>query len=446
MNYNAFYKSIYRIVFVYLIGLVLFQFFRCALFLKFSSTNLWVNHKDDLLKAFFFTGFKFDTVVLLYMLVIPFVFAVISAFIPEQKRQFHNFNRNVLLKLSLLFYISSIILLTCNYYYYNFFQTNFDILVFGLFDDDTHAVFYSMWTDYPIIKIVLAWLVAAILLFYLIRKIISTDISHKIPQNHGYNSATILLTIGLFTIGIRGSFKELPIGKDDATISVNSFINTLTMNGIFSLKEACADYYSYRISPDPSSTLSKYKYANVNEALVDFEQKPTLEKSFSDTTQNSDFLKKNPPHVVFCLMESMSNYYLDLHSSSLNLLGELRNQLNECIVFRNFTSGRNNTIHSLEGLMVNTPLTPLCQSSYINMSLESSVAKPFLDNGYETRFITGGKLGWRNVGKFTATQYFNSVEGSANILNDIPNAGVCEWGAYDEFVFQRVSDLLHKAS
>ena len=445
MNYRAFYNSTFRILLIYLTGLVIFQFFRTAILLSFSSIDQLSDHKLDLLKAFFFTGFKFDTVVLFYLLVIPFTLSVISAFVPERKTGFHQFTAQTIFRLTFILYVLTIILLTCNFYYYKFFQTNFDLLVFGLFNDDTHAVVYSMWTDYPIIKIIIGWLASTIILFFIIRKITRVTLPSKSYRHHLRHGSGMLMVTGLFCLGMRGSLGEFPIEKDDATISVNSFINSITMNGIFSLKDACADYYHYRISPDTASTLSKYGYADKKQVLLDLREHPFVDSCFFDTTPKSAFLESQPPHVIFCLMESMSNYYLDLHSETLNLMGELDNQLNSCIVFRNFTSARNSTIHSLEGLMVSTPITPLSQSSYINKPLASSVAKAFLEKGYETKFITGGKLGWRNIGKYASTQYFRHIEGSAGILKFVPGASACEWGAYDEFVFRRIFDILQKA-
>jgi phosphoglycerol transferase MdoB-like AlkP superfamily enzyme len=302
-----------------------------------------------------------------------------------------------------------------------------------------------MWTDYPVIKIVLGWMLAGFILFFLFKKIIRQNIISSIRHNHLRNGLGMLCITGIFSLGMRGSAGVFPIEKDDAAISVNSFINTITMNGIFSLKDACSDYVNYRITPDPNSSLSKFGYTDKRQAVEDAMQPPSLDTSFYDTTAHSSFLEKNPPHVVFFLMESMSNHYLDLHSESLNLLGELKNQMNSCVVFRNFTSSRNTTIHSLEDLIVNTPLTPLSQSTFINKPLASSVAKPFLEHGYETRFITGGKLGWRNIGRYVSSQYFNEVEGCAEIMKYVPNTTLFEWGAQDEFVFSRVNDILQKA-
>jgi phosphoglycerol transferase MdoB-like AlkP superfamily enzyme len=390
-------------------------------------------------------GFKFDTVVILYMLIIPFFYCIVEVFVPLEFKTFHKINLKLIFWFSYALFILAVILLTCNFYFYKFFQSNFNLLVFGIVDDDTKAVAYSIWTDYPVIRIFLTWIIVAIILFFIIKKIITIKIEYRNITNIWLQACGMLLICIVFALGLRGSLGVFPIEKDDATISSNTFINSITMNGIFSLKDAISDYNNFAVSTDSSATLSKYGYANINEALLDLNDADKKALSFTDTTAKSSFLEKNPPHVVFCLMESMSNYYFDLHSPSLNLMGELENQIKSCVVFRNFTSGRNGTIHSLEGLMVNTPLTPLSQSKYMNVPLASSVAKVFADKGYETNFLTGAKLGWRNLGKYSAVQNFKNIEGCANILELVPNAQANEWGAFDEFLFQRVLDILKNA-
>ena len=82
------------------------------------------------------------------------------------------------------------------------------------------------------------------------------------------------------------------------------------------------------------------------------------------TTQKNTFIEKNPPSVVFIMMEGLSNYYINLHSAENNLLGSLEAQLNDCYVYRNFLPSYNGTIYSLENLLVGTPQSPLSQSKF----------------------------------------------------------------------------------
>lgn len=446
MNYKQFYTSLFQIIFTFLLCSLIFQVFRLLLVFNFGPENIFITNKFELLKAFFYTGFRYDTVVICYILV-PFIpLAILNLFIKNST--YISLKNTFLFWFSFFFICLSIIILTTDYYFFKFFQSHFNLLLFGLKDDDTKAVAESMWTDYPVIKIIITWIIIFTAIFYILKYIFKKSIT-VFPQSHLTNSLVIIIFIALYALGMRGSIGVFTLQKDDATITSNTFINSLTMNGIFSLKDAISDYYEYSINTDIKLTLKKYGYKNQQEAINDFTgnklEKKSISSYFTDTTSVNNYIAKNPPHVVFCLMESFSNYYLDLHSKTLNLLGEFENQKDSCVIFRNFVSSFNGTIHSLEAMMVNTPITPLSQSPYMKIKLASAVAKIYLEKGYETNFITGANLGWRNLDKYAQTQYFQNLEGSATIVENVKGAQTCDWGAYDEFVFKRVEQILKNA-
>jgi hypothetical protein len=61
--------------------------------------------------------------------------------------------------------LSALVLLAgCEHYYYAFYKTRFDPIVFGLFEDDTAAVLKTVWHDYPLVRGALAWAVCVVLL------------------------------------------------------------------------------------------------------------------------------------------------------------------------------------------------------------------------------------------------------------------------------------------
>jgi phosphoglycerol transferase MdoB-like AlkP superfamily enzyme len=198
-------------------------------------------------------------------------------------------------------------------------------------------------------------------------------------------------------------------------------------------------------------TISAYHFSTSTEAVETYLQRKLgatqnpIDSLFAYSPTDI-FLKENPPNVIFIQMESMSNYYLDFHSDSFNLLGKLEESLPHCLLYRNFLSCHNGTIHTLEGLLINTPLTPMSQSEYFNESFSTSCALPFYNQGYHTAFITGAKLGWRNLGLFVGNQYFQQVEGNSVILAKVKGAIECEWGVFDEFMFDRMYDCLSESA
>jgi glucan phosphoethanolaminetransferase (alkaline phosphatase superfamily) len=145
------------------------------------------------------------------------------------------------------------------------------------------------------------------------------------------------------------------------------------------------------------------------------------------------------------MMESMSEHFLLLHDrENLNLLGSLEDVLPGCIRFTHFLPAVSSTIYSLECLLVKNVMEPISHSIYVNRTMETSSVKPFKEKGYQATFITGSKLGWRNMDKFIPRQYFDNVEGRANLEYHIKNTTSSDWGAYDEFLFERIEDILNE--
>jgi glucan phosphoethanolaminetransferase (alkaline phosphatase superfamily) len=448
MNFNAFNRFIVKLFTLYILGIVMFTIARIVLMLNFGKYQEFKPFLADVFRAYHI-GVRYDTVVLTYGLVLPVLISILILILSPRFQFINRFANRFLFFYTLILYFIFFWILIVDFYFYKFFQSHINLLAFGIVKDDTGAVFHSVWTDYPVIRILLGAMVFFIFLRLTIKKI--THLSWEVPIHKLWaKTAIIAMFFLLYGIGMRGSLGIFPLEKDDAVISANSFINTLTMNGVFSLKDALTDNSNFDIDADAQKTMSKYGFTDPTQAVSSYLGEDigniSPENALIDTTTENDFLKQQPLNVVFIMMESMSNYYLDLQSPTLNVLGTLENMLPDCYLFRNFLSGRNGTIHSLEGLMISSPLTPVSQSKYLGVSFESSVALPFKKNGYETSFVTCAKLGWRNLDKFVARQYFHRTEGSASLLAEVPNAKACEWGVFDEFMFKRIEQLLKSSN
>src|SRR3989338_3300808 len=82
----------------------------------------------------------------------------------------------------------------------------------------------------------------------------------------------------------------------------------------------------------------------------------------------------------------------------------------------------------------------------MDRTLSTSVALPFEKRGYQTSFVIGGKLGWRNLDKFVKRQHFQAVEGSAVLMSEVKDAKSWEWGVYDEFLFERIYNKIENST
>lgn len=445
-NYKYFVKSTAWIVRFILFGILLFLISRLAYLFTYGDFKELSNFKIDLVRAFW-VGIRFDVKVLTFAFLPVMLIPIATIFLGS--KLFKTF-KQIIKTYGIIVICVFALLMVIDYYFYSFYNTRISIIIFGFFEDDTLAVIKTLWTDFPLILILIGLSIVLFLIIKVSQRIVKERehvnfLSSKIL----IQIITIILVIGFYFLGLRGTVAIVPLDGRHATISENTFINTLTNNGVFSLKTAYSDKKKYKIDIDIPKMLKRYKFESEKDAIAKYlnsQNSDTIDiYDLMETTPKNEYLEKNPPSVVFVMMESMSNYYMQLHSVKTNLLGTLENALNYCYVYKKFLPSYNLTIYSLENLMVGTPQGPLSQSKYQTVTLESSVAKPFSDKGYATTFITGGKMGWRSMDKFIGKQYFDKIEAEPNLLKEYPNANVGEWGVHDEHLFERVYEILNNS-
>lgn len=429
------------------IGVVVFQLSRAIFMLTYANWPELDGYSADLFRAFF-VGLKFDLKVLTIALAPLLLLAILRLFTGER---FGKVFRKVYVGYGTLVLLLVVIFEVINFFFYKFYQTKINVIIFGFLEDDTRAVLVSLWKEYPVIPVLLGLGGVIVSFVWLLRRVVSvSNPKVRLPRTTVGQLVLLLLITGVYFVGMRGTLTVVPLDGRHATISESMFVNTLPVNGLFSFKSAYRDKKEVTVHTDINRMLRSYGFGSIEEAYCCYTGKKldgkfSLEKLFT-ATPAKEFLEQNPPNVVFVLMESMSNFYLNIHSKECNLLGSLEQQLPACYLFRHFLPAYSGTIYSLESILVNTPVSPLSQSPYQNMHFSASAIKPFVEKGYETVFVSGEKMGWRNMDKFIPNLYFNRVEADATLLRLYPDAPTGEWGVHDETLFRRLFDILESPS
>jgi phosphoglycerol transferase MdoB-like AlkP superfamily enzyme len=343
-------------------------------------------------------------------------------------------------------------LLVVDFYYYRYFSSHFSISTFGIIDDDTKAVLQSIWEDYPVVGISLFFAMLSVVLVYLIRWIYRCKALEQLSRLRavGYWSFIIFPAIVLL---MRGSIGLFPLRNHDAMVSKDSFINAVFVNPVLSLKDAYLAYNSGKQSWSVDEMLHAAGYASAAQLVAEYLNVPadSIKGDPLDylqcTTKYDKFLSDNPPHVVFLQMESMGINGLSLQSDNLDILGTLKDELRHCLYFPHFLPYTSeSTVATLEGIVIFNVSGHIMQSAMEGKPILSSIAWPFKKVGYETRFVTGAKQGWRDINIFLPAQGFDYLEGKEAIMHNIPQAEVEDWGVFDEYMFMQILHDLQHAS
>lgn len=443
---NRFFNNFYRLFKIYVFYLAVFTLFRLWFLVRLGDFKELIKLPGDISLAFL-RGMQFDTMIICYLLLIPFLIYLAGIFISS--KEYTRKSTSFIIWYTGIMLALSLVILFIDQYYYNYFQTHISVIIFGLADDDSQTVMSSVWTDYPIIRIAMAWLGLIFAFKYYLKRINARpDLNFNVNSN--LKVASVIILMGIYFLGIRESLGTYPLRIEDSHVSDNKFINFLTINGIYAFKNSYRERKeSENIVENELKNLKALGYESpasaardyfVADSLAHISDETAFEKLFDKTPYNPQ-LEKNKPNVVFVFMESMSNHNMDFDSEQMNVLGNLRKHFKEDVLYRNFVSSGNTTIQSLEYLMVNSPIS-LSQSKYRFTQFPSSVAIPFKNAGYQTNFITGGKVNWREMDKFAAKQRFDRIKGMKHIQAELAKCEANKWGVYDEYLFNYVYEQL----
>ena len=331
-----------------------------------------------------------------------------------------------------------------NHFYFGYFGSTIDPMIFGAFEDDTRIVIHTIVNDFPIVRVLAGWLAFSLLAAWLTLALAARlPPALDVPPRARYLVA--LLLAGLLA---RGSVGTFPLGTKHMSVSSDGFTNQLVPNALQATYLTVKNRLESGISADPHAGLRGLGFRTPQAAaealgLPPAPDEDALLAQLYARTPADPALAQRPPHVVFAMMESMGRHVLEHDDPETNdLLGRLRKHFAEDYTFRNFVSGQNGTHRTFESLLMNSPVTPLTQGRYGYHTYAGAAALPFKLAGYRTVFLTSGPSAWRNIADILRFQGFDEVHDQAHLRAAYPDAPFNLRGAPDEITFRYARDLL----
>ncbi|WP_353117316.1 sulfatase-like hydrolase/transferase [Myroides odoratus] len=447
MNLNLFRKTVLNGLRYFLFFVLLFALGRLIFLISYGTSEVFEHEKGKIVEAFI-VGARFDVSAICYGFLPLVLFWLSSLFIPKKyelgfSKAYAIFARYYLLFVTVVF----LTLIIIDYFFYQFFQSHINLLFFGIFNDDTQAVLTSVWTDYPLFSIALVYATVVVAWLFWSKRVKRKVIKPAQSRAKVYGLIGLLI-FPLFFIGMRGSVGVFTLRREHTNISKNEFVNSLCYNALYSLKFANSERKENAINPDIERELQANGFASVEEvqrSYQDESERELFDSNLFTRTKHKEFLTQNPPNVVFIQMESMSNHYFDLNNETLNLLGDLSKELPNLYYFKNSLSAYNGTIQTLEDFILGTPKTIISQSVYFDTPFASSIALPFKQSGYETYFLTGASISWRNIDNMIKKQQFDVIQGKNFIQEKFPGAEEFAWGVHDGYLFDYIQATLKES-
>lgn len=411
--------------------------FRIVFILSFKSKIGPEADIRDFMGVFIY-GFRFDSMVASYTILLPFLLSLSCQFVDLQ--QFADRVRNMM---GAFFIVVSVILFGVTLKYFREYNDQFNQFLFGFIYDDTEAILITVWKEYhPLLSFMLMGIV-----FVPTVKIKKRFVDHVFWGEGRLTDFRIpaflriffsFLTVALFVIAIRGSIGNRPVQRSDAAVAKDDFLNKVILNPHIALKYAFKDHKELNNSNGLKVFLPD---GDIRAVVKDFFRKEESFSSLDDYMRkvSEGHVNKAARHIFLIVMESYDAWPLMDKYGSLGLTAGLRDLASRGLHFKSFLPASSGTMLSLAPIItglsdagVQTNLQKSATRPY-----SSSIAETFNRLGYKTRFFYGGKLSWRRVGDFTRAQGFKEVYGASHMGMSGVFSGN-EWGVDDEYLFDFV--------
>ena len=411
-----------NLIFFWGFSILFFTIFRLSFVLIFSSELNWNKISCDLINVLI-TGFRFDTMVTSYFILVPFLSNLIL---------YNSKKKYVVKKLrgifQQLFIVLSPLICIITLNYFKEYNNQFNHFVFLALYDDLDAVIKTIISDFnPLIN-----LFCLLLIYYLSNKIFNyfekgrkiSSYLIKIKSLKG-RGVLIVLTLILFTFSIRGSTNKRPIMRKLAYVTDNSFLNKTIINPYKSLLYAIYDWKIVN-TENKENPFGDTKL---------FWKENTVCENIMKTAEGEKV--KKPKQIFLVVMESYDFWPLQETYLPFKLSKNLLEISNKGISFNRFLPASESTKNSLNSIVTGIPFSGLNQNSYSKYC--SSIFTQIEKLGYTTNFFYGGLLSWANLGEFMLN---HGVDNQYSAVNAKTKSNNTIWGVDDEYLFELVTEKL----
>ncbi len=338
-----------------------------------------------------------------------------------------------------------------NIYFYKTFNSVINTFFFNFLDEDLVALLRTVWSDYPVVPSLLALAVCAWLSARALRLLQSRIRAFADGMGLWGWCATLVLGTLFYVFAYNGaiSFEQSresrPRAVLFAAISGNRVVNDALSNPMTLMAWMLREYRSTnKISP------AKVDYGELSGILdqlgVRHDPQDPLPALYATTRQNH-YLERQRPNVVIVYEESFSAHLAQLSDpgSNFDILGSLRQSLDEDFHFAHLISEENSTHASVLRFAFRIPFEKVTNTKYARLAYDTFFLRPFQASGYDTVFISASDSRWGGLDTIFSANGMGEMLCSEQIMKRYPEATMYTWGQEDAYLFKVAYDRLEEA-
>ncbi len=426
-------KHIVFLFAVYLLGIIFFTAFRVVLLLSEIRQLEPLPDSFGLLTQAFIMGFRFDTVISGYFLIVPLlILSITSSLRWEAKWYYKLIGLYIIVIYSFGFLIYSIDIPFFKYYF-----SHVTVIIFN-WTGDAGFIFKMIYEEIAYFIFLFVFLIAGFVFFIILRKLRirileATPLRTETQSTKAtiYNIAVSLAAVALMFIGIRGRLNEKsPIRVGTAFFSNYAFPNQLGLNPVFTFIRSALD-----ANRPENKTLHLMNDQTAIENARRYFQIDSISQYSSPVARKVVPLSQSRnANVIVVVMESMSANKMLHFGNKDNLTPFLDSLANSSYCFDNaYTAGIHTfngeygTLFAYPALLKQHPMNTAVIGEY------TGFPNTLKDHGYQSIYFTTHDDQFDNIGGFLSANNFQFIVS----LKDYPSEKVLSTlGVPDDYMFE----------
>ncbi len=390
-------------------GFNILLFFLCRLLFHSITLSKWpLSEETNRLEIYqaFLIGIQFDTVVLSYLLALPFLtLGIINLFRLKQERALKFIRLFLLLALSICLFIQ---IANIPYFLHYFYPISSSAFLW--IDHPKYSLQMIMQEKTFIVYIIPVMVFILLEYFFISRqyKLTNRMMKSAIPLSLKIRISFVLLGSLLIITGIRGRISgKAPIQVGTAFFSENALLNNTGINPVFSLVHSCildlnSTNATINLMPDNDALHASSEFVHIDKA--------TINSEFPIARSIQAERESDKMNVVIVIMEAMSKFKMGKWGGPQNLTPSLNELKNNSYYFdKAYTAGIHtfngiySTLFSFPALYKQHPMKLLMQVPH------DGLANILRNEGYQTTFFTTHDPDFDNVRGFLMANGFDRV-------------------------------------
>jgi phosphoglycerol transferase MdoB-like AlkP superfamily enzyme len=334
--------------------------------------------------------------------------------------------------------------------FYREFHQRLNSLVFQYMQEDLGTVTSMIWNGFPVLRLLLVWALATLLLAWLFRRIerATRAPEHAIAPRWPARTAVFVLLLLVCVVAARGTLRSgPPLRWGDAYTTDSMFANHLGLNGTLTLVDAASNYFSDHRDNSWKATLPAAEALQVTRDML-----LTPRDQLIDADQAAVRRIYTPPaegrlpqvrNVVVILMESMAGRYIGAMGNQDGITPNFDALAKQGLLFQRVFSNGTHTHQGMFATMACFPNLPAFE--YLMRMPEGShqfsgLPQLLSARGYDDIYVYNGSFSWDNQSGFFGNQGMRNFVGREDFVDPVfidPT-----WGVSDQDMFARGADEL----